>query len=127
MDPLKNVISFNIDEYYPMEPDAMQSYHRFMMEHLFDHIDIEKDNINIPDGTLPAEKVVDFCHAYEQKIDGNGGLDIIIQGLSGGGHTGFNDPGSPFDSKTRLVTLDRSTIISAASDFYGENNVKQNI
>ncbi len=119
----KNVISFNIDEYYPMKLDAMQSYHRFMMEHLFDHIDIEKENINIPDGTLPAEKVVDFCHAYEQKIDGNGGLDVIIQGLSGGGHTGFNDPGSPFDSKTRLVTLDRSTIISAASDFYGENNV----
>lgn len=119
----KNVISFNIDEFYPMAPDSIQSYAMFMQEHLFAHIDIEKSNINIPDGSLPKEKVNEFCLEYEHKIDSNGGLDVIIQGLSGRGHTGFNEPGSPSDSKTRLVTLDRATITAAASDFYGEKNV----
>ncbi len=119
----KNVISFNVDEFYPMDPDSAQSYSKFMHEYLYDHIDIEKSNINIPDGTLPLDKVNDFCREYERKIDNNGGLDLIIQGVSGRGHTGFNEPGSPTDSKTRLVTLDRVTIVSAASDFYGENAV----
>ncbi len=119
----KNVISFNIDEFYPMDPNSIQSYVKFMNEYLFDHIDIEKSNINIPDGSVPKEKVNEFCIEYEKKIDSNGGLDVIIQGVSSRGHTGFNEPGSPTDSKTRLVTLDRATIIAAASDFYGEKNV----
>lgn len=119
----KNVLSFNIDEFYPMPPSSIQSYARFMQEYLFDHIDIEKVNIHMPDGSLPLNKVNDFCAAYEQKIIDNGGLDVIIHGISGRGHTGFNEPGSSTDSKTRLVTLDRATITSAASDFYGEKNV----
>ncbi len=119
----KNVMSFNIDEFYPMKPDSIQSYAKFLHEYLFDHIDILKENINMPDGSIPLKKVNNFCDSYEQKIDGNGGLDVIIQGISSGGHTGFNEPGSPIDSKTRLVTLGRSTIVSAASDFYGEKNV----
>lgn len=118
-----NVLTFNIDEFYPMPSSSIQSYARFMQEHLFDHIDIEKSNIHMPDGSLPLEKVADFCTEYESKIDDNGGLDVIIHGLSGKGHTGFNEPGSSSDSKTRLVTLDQSTITSAASDFYGEYNV----
>ena len=119
----KNVLSFNIDEFYPMPPSSIQSYARFMQEYLFDHIDIEKVNIHMPDGSLPLNKVNDFCAVYEQKIIDNGGLDVIIHGISGRGHTGFNEPGSSTDSKTRLVTLDRATITSAASDFYGEKNV----
>ena len=119
----KNVVSFNIDEFYPMDPQSIQSYSKFMYEHLFDHIDIEKPNIYIPDGTLPADKVNAYCAEYENTIESLGGLDIIVQGVSSRGHTGFNEPGSPVDSKTRLVTLDRATITSAASDFYGEKNV----
>ncbi|NJN28556.1 MAG: glucosamine-6-phosphate deaminase [Cyclobacteriaceae bacterium] len=119
----KNVIAFNIDEFYPMDPDSIQSYAKFMRAYLFDHIDIEAHNINIPDGALPKDRVNEFCIEYERKIESNGGLDIIVHGVSGLGHTGFNEPGSPIDSKTRLVTLDRATITAAASDFYGEKNV----
>ena len=118
-----NVLTFNVDEYYPMSPDSIQSYAKFIQEHLLKHIDIQKSNIYMPDSSLPMEKVNDFCTAYEEKIESNGGLDVIIQGVSSRGHIGFNDPGSPFDSKTRLVTLDRTTITAAASDFYGEKNV----
>ncbi|MCG8306846.1 MAG: glucosamine-6-phosphate deaminase [Cytophagales bacterium] len=119
----QNVVSFNIDEFYPMDPNSIQSYFKFMQEHLFDHIDMEKSNIHIPDGSLPVDKVQDFCNEYERLIEENGGLDVIIQGVSSRGHTGFNEPGSPSDSKTRLVTLDRATVTAAASDFYGEKNV----
>jgi glucosamine-6-phosphate deaminase len=118
-----NVHTFNIDEFYPMDPNSIQSYSKFMHEHFFDLIDIEPENINIPDGSLPPEKVNGFCAEYENRIDNLGGLDVIIQGVSSRGHTGFNEPGSPTDSKTRLVTLDRATITAAASDFYGEKNV----
>ena len=119
----RNVLTFNIDEFYPMDPGSIQSYSRFMQEHLFDFIDIDKANIHFPDGSLPIEKVNDFCAKYEKAIDSNGGLDVIIQGVSSGGQTGFNEPGSPSDSKTRLVTLAQGTITAAASDFYGEKNV----
>ncbi len=118
-----HVMSFNIDEFYPMDPESIQSHSKFMYEHFFDHVNMDKSNIHIPNGALPIEKVNGFCADFEAKIESNGGLDVIIQGMSGGGHTGFNEPGSPTDSKTRLVTLDRPTIISAASDFYGEKNV----
>jgi glucosamine-6-phosphate deaminase len=118
-----NVLTFNIDEFYPMLPSSIQSYAKFMQEYLFDHIDMDKANIHMPDGSLPKDKVNEFCAEYERKIDNNGGLDVIIHGLSGRGHTGFNEPGSSVDSKTRLVTLDQATITSAASDFYGEKNV----
>jgi glucosamine-6-phosphate deaminase len=119
----RNVYTFNLDEYYPIQPDSLQSYVRFMSEHLFNHIDIPKENINIPDGTLPKEKVVDFCKAYESKIDALGGLDIQILGIGRTGHIGFNEPGSTERSLTRLVTLDQVTRIDAASDFFGEENV----
>lgn len=119
----KNVYSFNLDEYYPMQPDALQSYVRFMNEHLFHHIDIPKQNINIPDGTLPKEKVGDFCREYEDKIGKLGGIDIQILGIGRTGHIGFNEPGSTERSMTRLVTLDQVTRIDAASDFFGEENV----
>jgi glucosamine-6-phosphate deaminase len=119
----KHVYTFNLDEYYPMQPDSLQSYVRFMNEHLFNHIDIPKNQINIPDGTLPKEKVADFCREYEAKIDALGGIDIQILGIGRTGHIGFNEPGSTEKSFTRLVTLDQVTRIDAASDFFGEENV----
>ncbi|HET9486671.1 MAG TPA: 6-phosphogluconolactonase, partial [Chryseosolibacter sp.] len=90
----KNVHSFNLDEYYPIKPDAVQSYVRFMGEHLFNHIDIPKANIHIPDGTLPKEKGAEFCRAYEKQIDDLGGIDIQVLGIGRTGHIGFNEPGS---------------------------------
>ncbi len=119
----KNVHSFNLDEYYPIKPDALQSYVRFMGEHLFNHIDIPKNNIHIPDGTLSKEKVAEFCREYEKQIDELGGLDIQVLGIGRTGHIGFNEPGSSERSLTRLVTLDQVTRIDAASDFFGEENV----
>ncbi len=118
-----NVITFNLDEYYPMQPDSLQSYVRFMREHLFDHIDIPKKNINIPDGTLPKGGVAAFCKAYEKKIDDLGGIDIQILGVGRTGHIGFNEPGSSERSVTRMITLDQVTRMDAASDFFGEENV----
>lgn len=119
----KNVITFNLDEYYPMQPDALQSYVRFMNEHLFDHIDIPRKNINIPDGTLPKDKVAAYCREYDEKIEKLGGIDLQVLGIGRTGHIGFNEPGSPEKSPTRMITLDQVTRIDAASDFFGESNV----
>src|SRR5581483_3442964 len=119
----KDVISFNLDEYYPMQRDELQSYHRFMRENLFDHVDIDPKNIHIPDGTLPREKVFEFCQEYERQMKEAGGIDLQILGIGRTGHVGFNEPGSPRDSRTRLITLDKVTRLDAASDFFGEWNV----
>lgn len=119
----KNVITFNLDEYYPMQPDSLQSYVRFMGEHLFDHIDIDPKNIHIPEGTLPKDQIVEFCKKYEQKIEEVGGLDLQILGIGRTGHIGFNEPGSGENTLTRMITLDAKTRIDAASDFFGEENV----
>ena len=118
-----NVVTFNLDEYYPMQPDELQSYHRFMHEHLFDHIDIPPENVHIPDGTLPLEQVHEYCQRYEQQINEAGGIDLQMLGIGRTGHVGFNEPGSGRDSRTRLITLDRVTRMDAASDFFGEENV----
>ncbi len=119
----KNVVSFNLDEYFPMPPDALQSYVRFMREHLFDSIDIDFENINIPDGTAAKEDVAEFCKKYEEKIRSYGGLDLQILGIGRTGHIGFNEPGSGLKSRTRMITLDQMTITDAASDFFGEEYV----
>jgi len=119
----KNVVTFNLDEYWPMNPDELQSYVRFMREHLFDFVDIDPKNIHIPDGLIAREKVTEFCANYERWIQEAGGLDDQILGIGRTGHVGFNEPGSPRDSRTRLITLDRVTRLDAASDFFGEWNV----
>lgn len=119
----KNVITFNLDEYYPMEPYRLQSYVRFMNEHLFNHIDIDTKNIHIPDGTIAKEDITAFCTNYEAQIEKVGGIDIQLLGIGRNGHIGFNEPGSDRNSKTRLITLEHSTIADAASDFYGEDDV----
>jgi glucosamine-6-phosphate deaminase len=119
----KNVITFNLDEYYPMQPTAVQSYVTFMNENLFSHVDIVKENVHIPDGTLSQEDVAAFCLAYEQKITKLGGLDLQILGIGRTGHIGFNEPGSAPNSGTRLVTLDDLTRNDASRDFGGKQNV----
>ncbi len=122
----KNVVTFNLDEYFPMQPDALQSYHRFMYEHLFDHIDIPVENVNVPDGTLNKEEIFEYCINYEEKIRNLGGLDLQILGIGRTGHIGFNEPGSDEQSITRLITLDHVTRMDAASDFYAEEFVPRN-
>ncbi|MCS3556628.1 MULTISPECIES: glucosamine-6-phosphate deaminase [Sphingobacterium] len=119
----KNVITFNLDEYYPMQPDAAQSYVTFMNKNLFDHVDIERANVNIPDGTLAVDAINAACEAYEQKITDLGGLDIQILGIGRTGHIGFNEPGSAPNSGTRVVTLDDLTRRDASRDFGGKENV----
>ncbi|WP_396168048.1 glucosamine-6-phosphate deaminase [Flavobacterium sp.] len=118
----KNVVSFNLDEYYPMEQDSINSYVRFMKELLFNHVDILPENIHIPDGTLSKAGIADFCAVYESKIEALGGIDLQILGIGGNGHIGFNESGSLQNSKTRLVALDHITRAAASNDFSGLNN-----
>lgn len=119
----KNVVTFNLDEYYPMQPNAAQSYVRFMRENLFSLIDIEQENVHIPDGTLDPEEVAAWCIEYERKIEGLGGIDLQLLGIGRTGHIGFNEPGSSPNSGTRLVTLNDLTRNDAAREFGGESNV----
>lgn len=119
----QNVITFNLDEYFPMQPEAAQSYVSFMGEHLFNHVDIQRENIHIPDGTVSKEQIATFCLGYERKIESLGGLDMQILGIGRTGHIGFNEPGSAPNSGTRLVTLDDLTRRDAARDFGGKANV----
>ncbi len=115
----KHVVTFNLDEYLPMQPDALQSYVRFMREHLFDHIDILPENVHIPDGTVSPEQAGEFVRRYEQRIAEVGGIDFQLLGIGRTGHIGFNEPGSSLESRTRVIWLDRLTRLDAASDFFG--------
>lgn len=119
----KNVITFNLDEYYPMHPDSEQSYVAFMNQNLFDHIDIERENIFIPDGMLAPEDIPAYCLEYERKISELGGIDLQLLGIGRTGHIGFNEPGSAPNSGTRLVTLDDLTRRDASRSFGGKENV----
>jgi glucosamine-6-phosphate deaminase len=119
----KNVVTFNLDEYYPMTKENTQSYWYFMHEHLFNHVDILPENINIPDGEVKPEEVHQFCIDYELKIKEAGGLDFQLLGIGRTGHIGFNEPGSHFNSGTRNITLDHITRIDAATAFLGIEHV----
>ena len=118
-----NVITFNLDEYYGMDKNNIQSYFYFMHEHLFNHIDIPPENINIPDGNIAPDKLQQYCIDYEMKIKKLGGLDFQLLGIGRTGHIGFNEPGSHLNSETRLITLDHITRVDAASSFFGIENV----
>jgi glucosamine-6-phosphate deaminase len=113
----KNVVAFNLDEYYPIQRSAAQSYYRFMKENLFNHIDIDPKNCFIPNGELPKEDMKAFCAGYEQSIVDVGGIDLQILGIGSNGHIGFNEPGSSRFSKTRVTPLENSTRLSNAGDF----------
>src|SRR5262245_5587759 len=117
------VITFNLDEYFPMTPDDPHSYNRWMFETPFNHLNIQRQHAHIPDGTLPAADAEEYCLRYEQKIRRAGGIDLQVLGIGRTGHIGFNEPGSTRHSRTRLVTLDPVTRRDAASSFYGEDNV----
>lgn len=118
-----NVVSFNLDEYYPMDAGSIHSLRRFMAENLFDHVNIRPENFNIPRGDLPRDQVPEHCREYEERIRRAGGIDFQILGIGQTGHIGFNEPGSSRDSRTRLVALDSMTRRTAAQDFFGEDNV----
>ena len=120
-----DVVTFNLDEYYGLRPDQLQSYHRWMFEHFFDHVNIPRSQIHIPDGTVPPEQVDDYCRGYEDAIERAGGIDVQILGIGRNGHIGFNEPFSVRNSRTRVATLDPVTRKDAASDFFSEENVPQ--
>ncbi|HEX5726011.1 MAG TPA: glucosamine-6-phosphate deaminase [Longimicrobiaceae bacterium] len=119
----QEVVSFNLDEYYPMPPDSIHSYHRYMWENLFDHIDIRRENVHLPRGDVPREEAERHCVEYERAIREVGGIDFQILGIGKTGHIGFNEPGSGVESRTRLIALDTVTRRDAAADFFGEENV----
>jgi len=117
------VITFNLDEYFPMSPGSIHSYNRWMRANFFDHVNIPEENINIPRGDLPADEVDAFCEEYEHAIEHVGGIQLQLLGIGRTGHIGFNEPGSSRSSQTRVVTLDPQTRSDAASSFFGEENV----
>jgi glucosamine-6-phosphate deaminase len=119
----RDVITFNLDEYYPMDPGSFHSYHRFMWENLFSHLDISPSNVHIPRGDIPRDQIDSECLRYEEAIRAAGGIDVQLLGIGRTGHIGFNEPGSGVESRTRLVTLDLITRKDAAADFFGEENV----
>jgi glucosamine-6-phosphate deaminase len=119
----ENVITFNLDEYYPIEPDAFQSFQSFMYRHLFGHIDICPENIHLPNGEWSKNEIKNHCAAYEQLIEDAGGIDLQILGIGNNGHIGFNEPGSGIFSKTRLTVLDNSTRLANSKDFQNISRV----
>ena len=118
-----DVVTFNLDEYYPMRPDSIHSYYRYMWENLFDHINIKPENVHIPNGAVPRENLHLETENYEAAIREAGGIDLQILGIGKTGHIGFNEPGSGIDSRTRPIALDTITRRDAAADFFGEDNV----
>src|SRR5882672_9108737 len=119
----KNVIAFNLDQYYPIDNDALQSYKRFMQKNLFDKIDIDPKNCHIPNGEWKKEEIKQHCIEYEKLIQGVGGIDLQILGIGNNGHIGFNEPGASLFSKTRLVPLDNSTRLANIYEFQNISKV----
>ncbi len=119
----RNVVTFNLDEYFPMVPDDAHAYHRFMWEHLFSHVDLDPRQVHMLAGDLAPSRIRDECRRYETSIREAGGIDFQLLGIGKTGHIGFNEPGSGAGSRTRLITLDPITRRDAAADFFGEDNV----
>mgnify|MGYP000889742912 FL=1 len=119
----KNVVTINLDEYYPIEKSAYQSYWSFMHRHLFDLVDIDPKNIHLPNGEWTKENLKESCITYEQTIEKIGGIDLQILGIGKNGHIGFNEPGSSFHSKTRVIHLDQQTRIANTYEFHDLNKV----
>ncbi|MBA3317273.1 MAG: glucosamine-6-phosphate deaminase [Gemmatimonadales bacterium] len=118
-----HVVTFNLDEYFPMDPGSIHSYHRFMWENFFSHLDIRRENVHIPRGDLPRDRIDEECRRYEAAIREAGGIDLQLLGIGRTGHIGFNEPGSGLESRTRLITLDLVTRKDGGADFFGEENV----
>ena len=118
-----NVVAFNLDEYFPMRPGSVHSYHRYMRENLFDFVNIPLENRHIPRGDLCETDLEAHCLDYERRIRDAGGIDLQILGIGRSGHIGFNEPGSRRESRTRCLYLDAVTRADATADFFGEENV----
>jgi len=118
-----NVTTFNLDEYLGLPKDHPESYWHFMHHHLFDHIDLPPDRIHLPDGIIGDDEIESHCEKYEAAIRSAGGIDLQILGIGRTGHIGFNEPGSPIDSRTRLIHLDEITRADATPAFGGIENV----
>src|SRR5271169_7073555 len=119
----RNVVTFNLDEYYGLPPHHPESYRHFMEVQLFSHVDVPRENVHVPDGMIARSEVFRYCQEYERAIRDAGGVDLQILGIGRTGHIGFNEPGSGIDSRTRMVAVDRLTRRDAARDFRGEENV----
>ncbi|MDZ7620605.1 MAG: glucosamine-6-phosphate deaminase [Patescibacteria group bacterium] len=117
------VMTFNLDEYYGINPDRLQSYHRWMAENFFEHVNIPRNQVHVLDGTVSPREVEEHCRQFEGQIRRLGGLDIVLLGIGRNGHIGFNEPYGERHSRTRLITLDPVTRKDAASDFFHEDNV----
>jgi len=119
----QHVITFNLDEYYPMARDNVHAYHRYMWENLFAQIDIKPENVHIPSGAVAREHLDAHVADYEAAIVRAGGIDFQLLGIGKTGHIGFNEPGSGADSRTRMIALDMVTRRDASADFFGEEHV----
>jgi glucosamine-6-phosphate deaminase len=109
------VRTFNLDEYLSVSADDPRSFHAYMHRQLFDHVNIISEHTHIPDGSPLADPTVE-CERYENMMRQSGGIDLLILGIGANGHIAFNEPGSPFDSRTRVVTLAPETIQNAGAD-----------
>jgi glucosamine-6-phosphate deaminase len=114
--------TFNLDEYLGLPADHPQSYRSYMSEHFFDHINITQENVHIPDGS-PGIDADSECETYERAIGAAGGIDMLIVGIAANGHIAFNEPGSSFTSRTRVVTLAQETIANARPHFANEAEI----
>jgi len=114
------VTTFNLDEYVGLEKEHAQSYHTFMWDNLFSKINVNAENVNIPDGM--TEDVISCCASYEEAIAEAGGIDIQLLGIGSDGHVGFNEPTSSFQSRTRIKTLTQQTVIDNARFFGGDKS-----
>ncbi len=113
----RNVVTFNMDEYVGLSEDHPESYHSFMWNNFFSHIDIAKENVNILNGN--AEDLKAECERFEKKIESYGGIELFMGGVGPDGHIAFNEPGSSLTSRTRVKTLTTDTIIANSRFFEG--------
>ena len=113
------VTTFNLDEYYPMDPSHQQSYHAFMWEKLFSHINIDKTRVHLPDGTALDPRTA--CDAYESSLASSGGIDLQLLGIGHNGHIAFNEPGDALSARTNVVTLTERTV-DANARFFGSRD-----
>ncbi len=122
----KNVVVFNLDEFYPMKQNSQFSYHSFMFNKFLKHIDIQKKNVNIPKGDISNKEIKNYCKSFEKKIDNLGGIDLQLLGIGTNGHIGFNEPGSDINSITRKIIISNHSRLVLSKDFKGIDNVPKN-
>ncbi len=118
-----NVVVFSIDEFYGLRADSPQSHRTQMQQRFFRHVNLRPENIHFPDGSVPLEQVEEECRQYEERIQRAGGVDLMLLGIGRDGHIGFNEPYSPRQGRTQLVTLDPGTRADLANQFFGKENV----